>query len=526
MPRKAAPKVTYRFTETDEVVLRHTVDDIGLFAQHYFNVEPMPWQRFFYHAPQKNKMVVAGIRSGKTFGASISFLHYALFHPWCRIANASISLDQAKIVYYNALQLAEMPRFQKFVKEARTHPYPEIVLINGAVMWFRTIGYEAELWRGQEFDWINVDEAAYVSNANAIATLRGRLLGRNPMTGLYRDGIFSITTSPRGRGWLYDLWRKGDPAFADEYEPAKYLSLRVRTIDNPHISPEILADLMADYTERQKQQELEGAFLDPEDAVFSWESIQYMSDERRPEVRELLKRIDALGEAPDGDGVIPKVLDKHDYERYQLPPGKNNRYIITWDLGTKATRHVGRNATVGFVLNINKRPWEIVGYRRERQASYPMIIQWIKEWEGYYKNGGRNAVETVIDATGSGGVIQQILEEEHHLGVEGIIYSTTSKPDVINAGQVCLDRGWVVGPPIRAVMDEFSSYEMVDKKIAQDTVMALCQGLRRARELAGDYDRGLTGQTLPTRTGQRQIDPYERFRRRRLDRSQRTNWYR
>lgn len=526
MPKKQLTRPEYILSDIDRKILAATHDDLGLFCEHFFEIEPIPWQIYFYHAPQKQKIVVAGIRSGKTFGASIGFLHYATFHPWARIANASISLDQAKIVFYSALELASKLNFERFVEDSVRHPFPTIKMVNGAEMWFRSVGYEAELWRGQEFDWINVDEAAYIPHVTTISTLQGRLLGKNPMTNKYRDGIFTITTSPRGRGWLYEMWRKGDPNFP-EAEPERYLSLRVRTLDNPHLNPAQLELVMANYTERQKQQELEGAFLDPEDAVFSWESIQAMSDiEGRTEVQELVTAIDAVEE-----GTF-KQFSNNDYQRFDLGPQKGHSYIISWDIGTTATRHLGRNATVLFVIDITNRPWRVIGYRRETQISYPQIIELIRETDQRYKNKGNSQAWTTIDATGSGNVVKEILQDQYNLDVDGLVYSMATKPEVITAGQVCLDRRYVISPPIRAVMDEFSSYEMDDKRITQDCVMALCQGLYQARMRAGDYARTFTGEILETRSPEipRIIDGVWRERRSRThrvgpnNRSRRTQW--
>jgi hypothetical protein len=248
-------------------------------------------------------------------------------------------------------------------------------------------------------------------------------------------------------------------------------------------------------------------------------------------VSRLVQEIEALPEEEGEDGFVPKRLDTSDYVRYELPPQTNREYICSWDLGTSATKHHGRNATVGFVLDITQKPWRIVGYRRETQASYPMIINWVKEWDDKYKNRGLSTAHTVIDATGSGNPVEQILQEEHNLDVDGFSFSPSSKPDVINAGQVCLDRGWLVMPPIRQVVDEFSSYEIHDRKIVQDCVMGLCVGLHRARQRAGDHASQSTG-NFPTRTGSRtfvsqtELEDFNEMRhtiRRELARSTRTN---
>lgn len=480
-----------------------TEDDLGVFTSYYFDVEPQPWQAYFYHQPQKRKLAVAGIRAGKTFGAALGFIHFAHTHPYSRLANASISADQAKVVFYNALSLVSMPRYSKFVKKVEKSPYPMIQLENGAEMWFRSTGYDASYWRGWEFDWINGDEFGYVSNKTTVTTLLGRLIGKNPMTGAHRSGIFTITTSPRGRHWLYQMWRLGDPNYP-EYNPQRYLSLRVRTYDNPHISQDDVRALMAEYSDRQRRQELEGEFLDPEDAVFSYESVANMCEITRPEVAALVREIETLTEDPDHEGFIPKSLGGNDYLHYELSPELDHDYVIGWDLGTSATRAHGRNATVGFVLDITRRPWRVVGYRRETQATYPLIINWIQEWQQRYGNRGQSHAQTVIDSTGSGNVVEQILQEEHNMNVDGATFTTASKPDIINAGQVCLDRGWVVMPPIRQVIDEFSAYELRDKMIVQDCVMGLCVALHRARQRAGDHT-SQSNEILPTRSGVREL---------------------
>lgn len=510
MPRrKETPRAQYSFSSLDSQILTATEDDLTLFSEWFFAADehgvgptPIPWQHYFYHKPQKRKTLIAGIRSGKTYAVSLGFPHYSLYHPYSRLANASISADQAKIVFYNVVDLCSRPRFERFIKDTRKHPFPVIELVNGSEMWFRSVGYEAELWRGWEFDWINIDEAAYIGGKATLDTLDGRLLGRNTQTNQPRAAIRTITSSPKGRGWLVDEFYKGDPG-RPEYNPDRYLSMRVRSIDNPNLDRKELEALMGEYSDRQRKQELEGMFLDPEDAVFGWESIQWMSDaERREEVRALIAELDNLQDTPDAEGFVPKVLDKSDYVRYELPPGRNKTYLISWDLGTTATKHLGRNATVGMVFDIGQKPWRLVAYRREKKATYSLIIQWIKEWHFRYNALGHNGVETVIDATGSGGVVQEILQEEHGLDIDGLVYSQASKPDIINAGQVLIDQGAVITPPIRALADELAGYEIDDKRIVQDCVMAFCQGLYRIRQRFGDMTRNTSGLILPTMTGQ------------------------
>ncbi|HEY7419350.1 MAG TPA: hypothetical protein VH593_29470, partial [Ktedonobacteraceae bacterium] len=77
------------------------MSDISLWAKLYFDLDIFPWQNYFYHYPCNDKMVIAGIRTGKSKGASLFMLHLAQFNPGIRILNTSISSEQAKIVYHD-----------------------------------------------------------------------------------------------------------------------------------------------------------------------------------------------------------------------------------------------------------------------------------------------------------------------------------------------------------------------------------------------------------------------------------------
>ncbi len=212
-------------TALDKAILENCEYDLNLWMAGYFDGQAFPWQQYFYHAPQKDKCLVAGIRTGKSRLVAMGFLHFAQYHQYSRLLNTSISSEQAKIVYQNCLELCSDHRFSHWVEHTQSSPYPLIRLVNGSELWFRSIGYDAELIRGFQFDWVNVDEAAYVTREQAIKTLKGRLVGYNNRTHQQLYGQFSTTSSPKGQGWLAERWKKGDPQYQNA-EPGKYLSLR------------------------------------------------------------------------------------------------------------------------------------------------------------------------------------------------------------------------------------------------------------------------------------------------------------
>lgn len=469
--------------------------NITAFTRFYFDGwTPIPWQHQFYHAPQKRKLVVAGIRSGKTKIVAASFLYYMLLHPDCRVANASISADQANIVYYDCLELAERPRFKHWIEKVERHPYPSIKLVNGAEAWFRSIGYEAELWRGHEFDVINIDEAAYVTSVMAMKTLEGRLLGSyQNMLGksVQRDGQLWMTTSPKGKTWVFERWKLGDPTYPGA-QPDRYFSLRARTFENPHISPEALEELMAGWTQKMIDQELNGLFVDADGAQFSYEDVMAACTpvirsqdgvllDGREEVTLLQQQ---LQDFQRKHGASRSRQDDVDW--YEFDPEPGHFYVNSWDVGKRPNK-LGRNASVGGVLDITKRPWKLVAYRYAAGAPYSQTMQWIREWHQKYDE--ISACQTAIDASGRADVINEELQEKDRIDVEGIIYTAANKPLMIHSLALALERKWLVMPFVKRAVDQLQAYEIPDDKIAQDVVMMLAQACYMGRLRAGEVGK-------------------------------------
>ena len=497
MTRHTVPrhkKQSIKLSQADELVYQVAWNDITTFTQYYFDWTPFPWQHQFYHAPQKDKLVVAGVRSGKTAIVSAGFIHYMLYNPNSRIANASISADQANIVFYQCLDFVSRPEFAHLVDYSVTHPYPIIRLLNGSEAWFRSVGYEAELWRGHEFDWINVDEAAYVANEMAIHTLKTRLLGRRRVYDLWkpRDGIFTMTSTPKGKTWLFGRWKLGDPD-SPECRPEEYLSMRARTRDNTSLRPEDIERLMGSFTRRMRDQEELGLFVDSEGAQFEYQDVtaMYTPIIKDPQTGAF---IEGRQECTDITIQVNTYLTEHvgtrsnrdDITFYELDPKPDHYYVNTWDIGQRPNK-LGRNATVGGVIDITGFPWRLVAYAYLPGVSYTESQERIDTWQRRYNNGSC-ICETIVDATGKGDVISQELQERR-LNVEGLQYSRQSKALMITSLKLSIERGWLVTPFIKRMADQLQGYEVPDDKIAQDIVMMLAQGALVGRRRNGDIDK-------------------------------------
>ena len=490
----------FQLTPADRIVL----SDIGpqrhdLWAKYYFDVDLFAWQKYFLAYPAKNKLVVAGIRTGKSFVAACGLLHYAYWNPGSRSLNVCITADQAQIIFNDILMLAGSGKFTHWVTKVVNHPYPAIHLANSAEIWSRSIGGasgDASTLRGWEFDVINVDEAAYVVNEMAIRTLQGRLIGVNKMTKQPRHGLLQMTTTPKGaKTWLYDRWKLGDVTYPGS-DPRKYLSLRARTYDNLLLDPDAIELALADYSERQRLQELEGIFVS-DDSLFSLEDLVSCAGKDMEDVfdlsmvdvdiieleRDIIAFLKAAGkyhEDKQGHGV-PQTI-----EHYELEPQPGHTYVAGWDLGARAVISgvaEGRNATVGAVFDITRRPWRMVAYKYDTFGKYTISMAWVKQWHDKYNSRGATCY-TRIDALGPGDVIHQILEEEQYR-IDGFKAATISKGTMLQAAAYAIERRWIRWPFIRRLIDQFQGYDPDDKHIAQDIVIAISQAIHLAREIEG-----------------------------------------
>jgi hypothetical protein len=65
-------------------------NDLAWWAKLYFDGTVFPWQSYFYHYPCNDKMVIAGIRTGKTQLAGFGFAHKGMYHSAIKMFNVSI----------------------------------------------------------------------------------------------------------------------------------------------------------------------------------------------------------------------------------------------------------------------------------------------------------------------------------------------------------------------------------------------------------------------------------------------------
>ncbi len=247
------------------------------------------------------------------------------------------------------------------------------------------------------------------------------------------------------------------------------------------------------------QQELYGEFLLNQDAMFPYDSVMdcCSSEKHERELRELYRQIESWKNAHERRKAVRSDMGlTDDIEHYECPPQAGHRYVNSWDFGKKPTAK-GRNAMVGIVYDITHDPWVQVAFFYREGMQYVAAKTMVEEWHARYSMDGSAWCRTAIDATGKGDVIQEFMEAEKTIDrLEGIVYTGTNKPNLLHAGKLMIERGLVVFPFIRRQVDQLTNYEIFDKEIAQDIVMAYCQAMYVARDLTSMTEKPGLQRTL------------------------------
>jgi len=108
---------------------------------------------------------------------------------------------------------------------------------------------------GEGLDWVIVDEAARLKPSVWESHLSQRLIDR--------EGWALLISTPRGKGWLYDLFRRGQ----DETD-RDHASWNAPSHQNPHLNADVIEAERARLPERVFRQEYGGEFLEGSGAVF------------------------------------------------------------------------------------------------------------------------------------------------------------------------------------------------------------------------------------------------------------------
>jgi hypothetical protein len=274
------------------------------------------------------------------------------------IVTASITLDQAKIIFNTVLRILNSScRIEGLIKKVTMTPYPRLVMANGAIIEARSTQRRGEYLLGNDYDYFIFDEVAFDDDAEYVVNevIKMRLADR--------EGRLDLVSTPNGRNWFYrkmlELKEHPDLGYVQSGDSR----------ENCYISQDYIKTQVRYLSDKRVAQNIMGQFVDSGGEIIPGRYID----------AALVK-----------DSEIKKAIAGHSREKY---------YISGWDLARKKT------ATVGITVQVADGKCTVVALSRIRNWDWHIILNEIRNRQRLYP--GR----LVIDATGLGDVVVSQLSD-------------------------------------------------------------------------------------------------------------------
>ena len=361
--------------------------------------EPHEGQRLVHRSKAKRRVLITGSRFGKSLCAAHEAIAFAL-EPRKRamVWVVAPTLSLADKVFREVVIIAAEHLKHRLV-ELKSHEY-KIVLRNlgGGLSEIRgkTADNPVSLL-GEGLDFLIVDEAARMKPAIWHSFLAQRLIDK--------DGAALLISTPKGKGWLWEMFKRGQPGGDPDYESWQFPSWT-----NPHLKRELIEAERERLPEAVFAQELEGRFVEGAGSVFRY-----------------------VREAASGD--------------WQEPVQRKS-YVAGLDLAKVA------DYSVLVVMTRDKR--EVVHVDRFNKLDWELQVTRVKAALDRY-----NQAELLVDSTGVG---EPIYENLRKAGLRARPYSFTSKSkaDLVNNLSLLLEKRKLTLPRYELcpmLIDELEAFE-------------------------------------------------------------------
>jgi len=385
-------------------------------------VDPHPGQaRLWASWREPVRVVHAGRRWGKSFALAVEAVHYALARPGSIQLIASVSIDQARVVFDAVRRfLEENPLLRHLVdwEETVETPFPTLAFRTGSVITARSTVRGGKYIRGHGFDRAIVDECEYIDDRIIDEVIRPALLDRR--------GSLILSSTPRRIGSA--MWR--ERLRLSEARPTAVVW--GPTWENPRISPEDLEALRARMTASQWRREIEGLWAEEEGAIF--------------------RLSDIMAAYESADWVLPEE------------PRPGRVYAAGADLAKL------EDWTVIAILDATEEPFRLVYFERFQRQPWPMVADRLREVFRRYR------ARALVDATGVGEAVMDLIRDV----ADGVVFTPKVKSDLVSGLALALERRRIRFPFIRELVEELQAYQADDKGLSTDCVMALALAVAAA----------------------------------------------
>jgi hypothetical protein len=353
------------------------------FAKAVLNVDLHEGQRkWLVNSTKRENVLATGNRWGKSFVCAVKVVHHAIYRPRrlrfdaCgryRIVTASITQEQANIVFNQAVRLLRQSLLEPLITAQVKTPYPRLELGNGAVIEARSTQNRGEYLLGHDYDLFIFDEVAFETDPEYVVeeVIQMRLADR--------EGRLDLVSTPNGKNWFYCRARE----IMEGKRPGYFQSGDSR--ENEYISSDFLQERLTYFSERRVQQNIMGQF------------------------------VDSGGEILKGE-YIDAALARYDEMRPAFNDIRGTTFLSGWDLARK------RTATVGITVEVTGELVRVVCLERFKKFDWNVIIEKIKQRQLQYPG------QLVIDATGLGDVVVEQLKEYNPTAV---VFTPAAKAELL-----------------------------------------------------------------------------------------------
>lgn len=203
-------------------------------------------------SPAKRKVVVTGRRFGKTVLAARMAVLAMMAGK--RVLYAAPKADQTE-AFWEAVRLYLGELIEAGLIAKNETKLQLIGRVAGIGRIRAKTAWDADGLRGDHADLLILDEYAFMK-PNAWSKVGAPMLADN-------DGDAVFFTTPNRRNHAYIAFMRGQ-----QDATGRWRSWSAPSVANPHLTPEVLAELATDMTEEDARQELGAEFLPGEGAVF------------------------------------------------------------------------------------------------------------------------------------------------------------------------------------------------------------------------------------------------------------------
>ncbi|MBN1443721.1 MAG: terminase family protein [Planctomycetes bacterium] len=235
---------------------------------------PHPGQWAIHHSTAHRRVVACGVRWGKTLCAAMEGLCAAM-QPKERSIGWVVAptYDLADKVYRELIVLAAEHLRHRIITLKESERRLVLRNLAGGVSEIRGKSADNPVsLLGEGLDWVIVDEAARMKPLIWESHLSQRLLDRH--------GWALLISTPRGKGWYYDLFRRGQGLDPD------YQSWNHPSWTNPYVSAELIEQERDRLPERVFKQEYGGEFQEGAGQVFRYVRESATGAWQEPKPRE------------------------------------------------------------------------------------------------------------------------------------------------------------------------------------------------------------------------------------------------